>query len=117
MMKRLLALAATASLLSACGSLPGAIGLPGSLETAVREAPHTGAAVDASRTVWVWVAGLGALVSVAATAAAVRYAPDWPAMSQKYDAPGAAPETPAAPESADSIDLWKSMDEGHDPTR
>jgi hypothetical protein len=38
-------------------------------------------------------------------------------MSQKYDAPGGAPQQRVAPESADSIDLWKSMDQGHDPTR
>ena len=94
----------------------GAVGLPGSLEAAVREAPHTGAAVDATRTVWVWVAGLGALGSVLATAAAVRHAPAWPAMSEKYDAPGGGAEPRVEAESADSLDLWKSMDEGHDPT-
>lgn len=117
--------AAALGLVAAIGVLvcvvTGATGLPASLERALREGPHTGAAVTAGLTAWVWVAGLGALLSVAATAAAVLWSPAWPTMSQKYDAPGAAPseghQEPADPGSADSLDLWKSMDEGHDPTR
>jgi uncharacterized membrane protein (TIGR02234 family) len=95
----------------------GALHMTGQLQDAVRSSPRTGAAVDAARTGWLWVAGAGALLSTAATAAATLWAPAWPAMSQKYDAPGGAPQQPVAPESADSIDLWKSMDQGHDPTR
>ena len=112
---------AVLGLLAALGVLAcvvaGALHMTGDLLDAVRSSPHTGAAVDAARTGWLWVAGVGALLSTAATAAATLWAPAWPAMSQKYDAPGGAPQKPVAPESADSIDLWKSMDEGHDPTR
>jgi hypothetical protein len=97
--------------------LTGALHMTGDLQDAVRQSPHTGAAVSAARTGWLWAAGLGALLSTLATAAATLWAPAWPAMSQKYDAPGGAPDKPVAPESADSLDLWKSMDEGHDPTR
>lgn len=95
----------------------GALHMTGDLEDAVRSSPHTGAAVDAARTGWLWVAGVAALLSAVATAAAILWSPKWPAMSQKYDAPGGAPERTVEPESADSLDLWKSMDEGHDPTR
>lgn len=112
---------AVLGLLAALGVLAcvvaGGLHMAGDLQEAVQRAPHTGAAVDAARTGWVWVAGVGALLSVAATAAATLWAPAWPAMSQKYDAPGGTPEKPVAPESADSLDLWKSMDQGHDPTR
>jgi uncharacterized membrane protein (TIGR02234 family) len=108
-------------LLAAAGVLicvvTGALQLTDTLTSAVRESPHTGATVSAGRTGWLWVAGLGALLSVAATAAAVRWAPAWPTMSQKYDAPGGGPARRVEPESADSLDLWKSMDEGHDPTK
>ncbi len=97
--------------------LIGIVQVPDALRAAASAAPHTGAPVGASRTGWLWLAGLGALVSVAATAAAVLWAPAWPAMSRKYDAPGGAPQERVEPESADSLDLWKSMDEGHDPTR
>ena len=112
---------ATLGLLAALGVLvcviAGTLHMTGDLQDAVKQSPHTGAAVDAARTGWLWVAGVGALLSTVATAAAVLWSPAWPAMSQKYDAPGGAPDTPVAPESADSLDLWKSMDEGHDPTR
>lgn len=112
---------AVLGLLAALGVLAcvitGALHMTDDLRNAVRASPHTGAAVAATRTGWLWVAGVGALLSVAATAAATLWAPAWPAMSQKYDAPGGAPEKPVTPESADNLDLWKSMDEGHDPTR
>ena len=50
-----------------------------------------------------------------AAAAAVRYAPAWPEMGSRYEAPVGAPATTA--EDADgNLDLWKAMDEGHDPT-
>jgi hypothetical protein len=36
-------------------------------------------------------------------------------MGSRYDAPGGAPARPL-PDQVEEIDLWKSMDEGHDPT-
>lgn len=90
--------------------------VPDRLMHAVLDSPHSGAVVSAGLTAWWWITLFSALISVAATAAATLWAPAWPAMSRKYDAPGGAPQKPVAPEAADSIDLWKSMDEGHDPT-
>jgi len=65
---------------------------------------------------WFWVYLAAAVLSVAAAAAAVRLAPSWPEMSSRYDAPGAAPVI-ADPDGPDnSLDLWRAMDEGRDPT-
>lgn len=66
-------------------------------------------------TTWFFAAAVSALASLVAAALAVAWAPDWPEMGRRYDAPGAAPaEVP--PEARSNLDLWKSMDEGHDPT-
>ena len=111
---------AVLGLLAALGVLATAVvdrNLPDRLMHAALDSPHSGDVVSAGLTGWWWVALAGAVVSVVATAAATLWAPAWPAMSQKYDAPGGAAEAPVAPESVDSIDLWKNMDEGHDPTR
>ena len=52
-----------------------------------------------------------------AGALAVAWAPAWPEMGTRYDAPGSAPAPPAVPpEEQSSLDLWKAMDEGRDPT-
>ena len=66
---------------------------------------------------WYWAAGVGAVLSVVATVLAVAWAPDWPEMGSRYDAPGAtAPTAAVDPEDQSSLDLWKAMDEGRDPT-
>jgi uncharacterized membrane protein (TIGR02234 family) len=70
---------------------------------------------EAEITVWFWVAAASGLVSVAATALAVAWCPQWPEMGSRYDAPGAAREQVPAEEQS-HLDLWKSMDEGRDPT-
>ena len=47
------------------------------------------------------------------------WAPEWPEMGTRYDAPGSAvpaPATPAEPDERTGLDLWKAMDEGRDPT-
>ena len=72
---------------------------------------------DLSHTVWYWVAVVGALLATVAGALAVAWAPSWPEMGSKYDAPGSAAPTPAVPpEEQTSLDLWKALDEGRDPT-
>jgi len=68
---------------------------------------------------WLWAALVGALLSTVAALAALRFARGWPEMGAKYDGPaGAAAEVPsAAPaEEQSNLDIWKSLDEGHDPT-
>ena len=72
---------------------------------------------ELSHTAWYWVAVVGAVLATVAGALAVAWAPAWPEMGTKYDAPGAAPAPPALPpEEQSSLDLWKAMDEGRDPT-
>ncbi|HYG93081.1 MAG TPA: Trp biosynthesis-associated membrane protein [Nocardioides sp.] len=77
-------------------------------------------AVDTSvsRTAWSWVAVAGAVAALVAAVLGARDAGSWPQMGSRYDAPGAdGRPQPAAPEEQSSIDLWKSLDEGTDPTR
>lgn len=66
-------------------------------------------------TVWFWFAGVAAVISVAATVLALRNVAGWPEMSSRYDAPTAAPTEPTDAEQQ-NLDLWKSLDEGRDPT-
>ncbi len=67
---------------------------------------------------WLWAAAVGAVLSLAASVLAVRWAPAWPEMGSRYDAPAgerAEPE-PIDPAEQSNLDLWKAMDEGRDPT-
>ena len=63
-------------------------------------------------TAWYWVFLACAVGAVVATLAAVRLAPSWPEMGSRYDAPGAAPP----PRDETSLDLWRALDDGRDPT-
>lgn len=65
-----------------------------------------------SMTPWFPAALVGAVLATLASLAAVRFAPHWPEMGRRYDAPAAAAE--AEPEG--NLDIWKALDEGHDPT-
>ena len=71
---------------------------------------------DIGHTTWFWVAAGASVVAVIAAVLGVVWTPAWPEMGRRYDAPGAAPETPAPPEEQTNLDLWKAMDEGRDPT-
>jgi len=75
-------------------------------------ARSSGSSGRLDRTFWPYV-GIGAgLVSVVATALAVRLVPSWPEMGTRYDAPGSAPSS----RDETGLDLWKALDEGRDPT-
>lgn len=88
-------------------------GLRRSLLDQVREA---GADVATTGlTGWFWVSLVATAVSIGATAAAVAWCPQWPEMGSRYDAPGATRDDVPAEEQS-TLDLWKSMDEGRDPT-
>jgi len=93
----------------------GWISLPDAVADAITEQAGSGDAVAVETTAWFWAAAVGALGSLVATALAARWVPRWPEMGSRYDAPGTADE-PAKPEDASSLDLWKAMDEGRDPT-
>ena len=60
--------------------------------------------------------GVTAVLALASSVAAVVLVPGWPEMGSRYDAPGAAPPPTPDPEDQSSLDLWKAMDEGRDPT-
>ena len=47
------------------------------------------------------------------TLAAVRLTPSWPEMGTRYDSP-TGEVAPVEPEG--NLELWKALDEGHDPT-
>lgn len=75
---------------------------------------------DVSRTAWYWLTGAGALTSAVAAALAFAWAPAWPEMGQRYDAPARAADaaTPSQPGPSERSDteLWKALDDGRDPT-
>jgi uncharacterized membrane protein (TIGR02234 family) len=85
-----------------------------------------GAPVPLDRTAWLWIALAGSLLALVASVAAVRFVGSWPEMGARYDAPtvggsaaGTRPSAAAAakePEEQSNLDLWKSLDEGDDPT-
>jgi uncharacterized membrane protein (TIGR02234 family) len=89
--------------------------VPDQLRAELAQVGVTDAAVG--HTAWYWATLAGAVLSVAATALAVAWTPAWPEMGSRYDAPGPAAPLPATPpEEQSSLDLWKAMDEGRDPT-
>jgi uncharacterized membrane protein (TIGR02234 family) len=69
---------------------------------------------ETSFTAWYAAALVGAVGSVVATLAAVRFAPSWPEMGSRYDSPTGETATEAEPEG--NLELWKALDEGRDPT-
>ncbi|MFC6153254.1 Trp biosynthesis-associated membrane protein [Nocardioides yefusunii] len=71
---------------------------------------------------WATIALISAVVATLAAVVAVVRVGTWPAMGSRYDAPtapvGAAARVAQAEDlsDADPTDLWKALDEGHDPT-
>jgi uncharacterized membrane protein (TIGR02234 family) len=61
---------------------------------------------------WYWVYLACAVLAVVSTLAAVRLVPSWPEMGSRYDAPGSSPP----PREETSLDLWRALDHGRDPT-
>ena len=107
-------------LLGSLGVLATAVAGWWQVPDAVRdEYASFGVTVGADPTLWYAVALVTAVASVALTALAVRWCPAWPEMGSRYDAPGAAETAEPATEPVEdrsSLDLWKAMDEGRDPT-
>ena len=68
--------------------------------------------VATTHTGWFWAAAVGSVLSLVAGVLAVRLAPGWPEMGSRYDAPATRPQ----PEDLDALDLWRAIDQGHDPT-
>ena len=92
-------------------------------DAAVAIAEQVGASLLGDRlplsfTAWFWVATVASVVALAAAVVGVLAAPDWPEMGSRYDAPATHErhDTDAPTEERTSLDLWKSMDQGDDPT-
>jgi len=73
--------------------------------------------VTTSHTAWSYLGLLAGVAAVATSALATRAVGSWPEMGRRYDAPGAGGVPSDAPvEEQTSLDLWKALDEGRDPT-
>jgi len=108
---------ALAALGYAATVVTGLVTLPERVAEAARETAAGGAA-DVTVAAWGWAAVLAAVLCVGASVLAVAWVPQWPEMGSRYDAPGAGPGggDATSPTERSHLDLWKSMDEGHDPT-
>jgi uncharacterized membrane protein (TIGR02234 family) len=62
---------------------------------------------------WYVAACVAAVGCVLTTLLAVRLVPGWPEMGRRYDSP-AGEGAPVDPEG--NLEIWKALDEGHDPT-
>lgn len=109
-------LAAGLALLASLGSLAAAAVAQGQLRGTVEDSlAQVGATGGAGVTGWYVAALVGAVVMTASAGLAVRNVRDWPEMGQRYDAP--AGSSAAATRTTDgSLDLWKAIDQGLDPT-
>jgi hypothetical protein len=100
---------------AAAGALASLVAAFGDAQDAALEAVMaqgaTGDVFVTTMTAWYWVTGLAVTVCLATLVVAVRKARVWPAMGSRYDAPAARSATPATDQ-----DLWRALDEGHDPT-
>lgn len=83
-------------------------------------APYADTHPDTSWTAWAYAAAVGAVLALGAGVFALRHVRGWPEMGSRYDAPTASASgagSPAQPvEEQSSLEIWKSLDEGEDPT-
>ncbi|MEO5710678.1 MAG: Trp biosynthesis-associated membrane protein [Nocardioidaceae bacterium] len=110
---------AVLGLLAAAGALLSTVTASGQAQDdAVAAAVAQGAGADAftsSLTAWYFAAAVGALLALGAFIVAVRALPSWPAMGSRYDAPAARTQAEAAAPTTER-DMWRTLDDGHDPT-
>jgi len=101
--------------LAAAGVLVAVVGAFGTAQDAAVDAVlgdgATGDTFTTSLTGWYWTAVIAAAASLAALLVAVARAPHWPSMGSRYDAPSARETAPSTSE-----DMWRALDDGHDPT-
>ena len=108
--------AAVLALLASLGLVAAALVALGDLRATVEDAlAQVGATGGASVTGWFLAAVVGGVLLVASAGLAVVQVPGWPEMGSRYDSP-TGEERPAPTEPESALDLWKAMDEGHDPT-
>lgn len=112
---RLRRVVASIAILAALGVIACVVVAPFTLPDQVREQlPVATAATSVSPTGWYVTAAVASVLALLVLAVAWRRAPGWPTMSSRYDAPAARPTVD--PATAAPLDLWKALDEGHDPT-
>jgi uncharacterized membrane protein (TIGR02234 family) len=105
--------------LAAVGALVAAVVGRWTLEDSFNEDfADQGATAVVDLGAWWWVAVVATALSAATAVLAATQVGRWPEMGTRYDAPGTTAETPqeAPAEERTNLDLWKSIDEGHDPT-
>jgi uncharacterized membrane protein (TIGR02234 family) len=104
------------ALLAAVGVLGCVAAAPFTLPDDVRDRLLPGSGnVSVNATGWYVAAAVAGVLSLASLVAAWLRLPSWPTMSTRYDAP-ATRDGDAAKEVRTDTDLWKALDEGHDPT-
>jgi uncharacterized membrane protein (TIGR02234 family) len=92
------------------------VGRSSALDSARRAIIDLGRTPGGAHTTGWWVVALvGAVLALCASAVAVRHVGDWPEMGTRYDAPAGARET-RDPAEMNDVDLWRAIDQGHDPT-
>jgi uncharacterized membrane protein (TIGR02234 family) len=92
---------------------PGAPELADRAGAALGTASGTASAIG--HTGWGWVAVLGSVVFALAGAAAAVRGPRWPGMSARYESPVAAAPRAATVEDS-TLEQWRALDRGEDPT-
>jgi uncharacterized membrane protein (TIGR02234 family) len=127
-------LVAWLGVVAAAGALVAAVAGRWTLEASFeRDFADQGATAVVDFGAWWWVAVAAAGLSLVTTVLAAVQVGRWPEMGTRYDAPGTAGpsagspagspgettagspgETPAAEQT--NLDLWRSIDEGRDPT-
>ncbi|BBH16260.1 hypothetical protein Back2_05470 [Nocardioides baekrokdamisoli] len=89
--------------IAALGPIPGLWGSAHHLTTSHEGSHATG---------WPWVAAVSLVLAATAAVLAAIWAPSWPEMGRKYDAP----QAPAGIDTDDNAGLWRQLSEGRDPT-
>lgn len=97
----------------AAASVGALISAPRPIEELIAQYDGSG---SVGRSAWAWIGTGASVVAAVAGVLAVRLVPHWPEMSSRYDAPGTAPVTADPDDPDNSLDLWRAMDQGHDPT-
>ena len=108
----LAAVSAVAALATTALSIQGLSTTPSTDSVRLSFTAPTSESLTLSHGAWGWIAVLGSLLAVGAAAYAIKATPHWPEMGRRYYAPVTA--AAAAPET--SLDWWKAIDEGRDPT-
>jgi uncharacterized membrane protein (TIGR02234 family) len=109
---------AVVGLLASLGLLATALLALGRLPDLARGELGQTSGVSTTLSGWYVVTLVGGMLTAAAFAVAVREAGQWPEMGSRYDAPRSdVPRSdPTGGSATAQQDLWKAIDEGHDPT-